>query len=74
MTEDAADLVSQVNLLNFPSPIGFDAISQLLRKERDSRLFDITEIKKHPFFEEMQVPYLMHRKSTHCPLTQLFFQ
>lgn len=33
MTEDAADLVSQ-----------------LLRKDRDSRLSDITEIKKHPFF------------------------
>ncbi|KAN0124444.1 Protein kinase-like domain containing protein [Russula decolorans] len=33
MTEDAADLVSQ-----------------LLRKDRNSRLSDITEIKKHPFF------------------------
>ncbi|KAI0270350.1 kinase-like domain-containing protein [Russula aff. rugulosa BPL654] len=38
MTEDAADLVSQ-----------------LLRKDRDSRLSDITEIKKHPFFGAMQV-------------------
>jgi len=53
MTEDAADLVSQVSFLNFSFRIGFDAIAQLLRKDRDSRLSDITEIKKHAFFGEM---------------------
>jgi serine/threonine protein kinase len=44
MTEDAADLVSQVGFFNFTVRIGFDAIAQLLRKDRDSRLSDITEI------------------------------
>lgn len=53
MTKDAADLVSQVSLFNFTIRIGFDAITQLLIKDRDSRLSDITEIKKHPFFEAM---------------------
>jgi hypothetical protein len=53
MTEDAADLVSQVSISNFSFRIGFDAIAQLLRKERDSRLSVITEIKKHPFFGAM---------------------
>jgi hypothetical protein len=53
MTEDAADLVSQVSLFNFTIRIGFDAIPQLLRKDRDSRLSDIMEIKKHPFFGRM---------------------
>jgi hypothetical protein len=53
MTEEAADLVSQVSLFNFTMRIGFDAIAQLLRKDRDSRLSDVTEIKKHPFFGAM---------------------
>jgi hypothetical protein len=55
MTEDAADLVSQVSIFNFTIRIGFDAFAQLLRKDRDSRLSDITEIKKHPFFRAMQI-------------------
>jgi len=53
MTEDAADLVSQVSLFNFCIRIGFAAIAQLLSKDRNSRLSDITEIKKHPFFGAM---------------------
>lgn len=53
MTEDAADLVSQVSLFNFSIRIGFDAVAKLLRKDRDSRLSDITKIKKHPFFGAM---------------------
>ncbi len=57
MTEDAADLVSRVSLFNFIIRIGFDAVAQLLRKDRDSRLSDITEIKRHLFFGVMQVFY-----------------
>lgn len=53
MTEDAADLVSQVSLFKLTIQVGFDPIAQLLRKDRDSRLSDITEIKKHPFFGAM---------------------
>ncbi|KAI0276922.1 kinase-like domain-containing protein [Russula aff. rugulosa BPL654] len=41
-------------LLSDESPLmtedAVDLVSQLLRKDRDSRLSDITEIKKHPFF------------------------
>jgi hypothetical protein len=53
MTEDAADLVSQVSLIDLTIRIGFDAIAQLLRKDCNFRLSDITEIKKHPFFGAM---------------------
>lgn len=53
MTEDAADLVCQVSLFNFTFRIGFDVVAKLLRKDRDSRLSDITKIKKHSFFGAM---------------------
>jgi hypothetical protein len=53
MTEDAADLVSQVSLVNFAIRIGFYSAAKLLRKDRDFRLSDITKIKKHAFFGTM---------------------
>jgi hypothetical protein len=69
MTEDAADLVSQVSFFNFFIQIGFDAITQLLRKDRNSRLSDITEIKKHPFFGAMQVLFTSRKcTATNPPL------
>jgi hypothetical protein len=62
MTEEAFDLVDQVCFLSLrrASP---DRNTQLLRKNPDSRLSDITKIKKHPYFETMCV-ILSPRKCT----------
>ena len=68
MTEDAADLVSQVSFFCFTIWICFDAISQLLRTDRDSCLSDITEIKKHPFFGPMQVFYTSRKHISTNPI------
>ena len=52
--------------LNFPYPFNFDAkdlIKKLLKFDKKSRLMDVTEIKNHQFFANMNWEALKNKNN-----------